>query len=83
MDKLKLNTEVKFNFISITGEEIMRTGEIIGKAKEIKKMWPEEFGGLSENEEIYLIRIEGNSQSSHHVATPSEIVEVLRKGQSI
>jgi len=80
MNKLKLNTEVKFSIISITGEEIQRTGEIIGKAKEIKKMWPEEFGGLPEDEEIYLIRIEGNSQSSHHVATPDEIVEVLRKG---
>lgn len=80
MEKLKLNTEVKFNFISITGEEIVRTGEIIGKAKEIKKMWPEEFGGLPEDEEIYLISVKGNSRSSHHVATPDEIVEVLRKG---
>ena len=80
MEKLKLNTEVKFSAISIIGEEILRKGEIIGHAPEIKKMWPEEFGGLPEDEEIYLIRIESNSQSSHHVATRDEIVEVLRKG---
>ena len=80
MEKLKLNTEVKFSAISITGEEIEMKGEVIGFAPEIKKMWPEEFGGLPEDEEIYLISVEGNSQSSHHVATPDEIVEVLRKG---
>lgn len=79
MEKLKLNTEVKFSAISIIGEEIERKGEIIGFAPEIKKMWPEEFGGLPEDEEIYLIRIESNSQSSHHVATRDEIVEVLKK----
>lgn len=77
MEKLKLNTEVKFSAISITGEEIEREGEIIGFAKEIKKMWPEEFGGLPEDEEIYLILLKSNGRHTHHVAVRNEIVEVI------
>jgi len=79
MEKLRRGTQVKFNAISIIGEEIPMIGKIVGFASEIKKMWPEEFSGMSENEEIYLILMRSDSQKSHYVATPNEIIEVLKK----
>lgn len=79
MEQLRRGTLVRFNVINLIGKETQMVGEVIGKAKEVKKMWPEEFGGMSESEEIYLILLRSDSQKSHYVATPSEIIEILKK----
>lgn len=54
-------------------------GEVIGFAEEVRKLWPEEFAEMPENEEIYVILVRGNIQDKRYVATPNEIIEVLEK----
>ncbi len=79
MKKLETCTQVKFNAISFIGEEIPMEGKVIGFAPEVKKLWPLEFGGMPEDEEIYLILVRGNSQNYRYVAAPDEIVEILQE----
>jgi len=81
MEKLRKGTQVKFNAINFIGEEIPMSGEIIGHADEVKRLWPEEFGGIPVDGEAYLILVRGNSQNYRYVAMPNEIIEVLKKEQ--
>jgi len=75
--KLEAGTRVKFKAITITGKEIPMTGEVIGFADEVRKLWTTEFAEMPEDEEIYVILVRGNIQDYRYVATPNEIVEVL------
>ena len=75
--KLEAGTRVKFKAITITGKEIPMTGEVIGFAEDVRRLWSLEFAEMPADEEIYVILVRGNSQNYRYVATPNEIVEVL------
>lgn len=70
---LKKGTKIEFVQISIlTGNKIKYHGEIIGHAKEVRKMWPVECGEVVNP--VYLIKCEdpyGNT--FHHMIFPEEV----------
>ena len=53
---MRKGQEIRFSSISdLTGQTLELTGVIIGGAKEIKKMQPEEFGGMGDDEKVFLV----------------------------
>ena len=75
---LKTGDRITFAYISdFTGVQIDVDGIIIGHAKDVKKMWPEEMGGLTEDENCYLVPRKDNfGNTFHHVVWPEEILGV-------
>lgn len=75
--QLEIGTKVAFFYINdFTGEEIELEGVIVGKAKDCKKMWPDEMGGLGDHDPCYLVKRKdhfGNTFS--HCVWPDEIIE--------
>ena len=66
---------VKFKSISdFTGETLQLEGTIIGGAKEIKKIQPEECGGMDNDEKVFLVERKDNFGNTHrHIVYPEEI----------
>ena len=74
---MNIGQQIKFSAISaLTGHTLELEGTIEGGAEEIKKMQPEEFGGLKDNEEVYLVKREDNfGNTLRYVVFPEEILE--------
>ena len=68
---------VRFTTINdLTGQLIQLEGEVVGKAEEIKILQPDEYGGLSIEEEVYLVKREDNfGNTLHYVVFPEEVLE--------
>ena len=75
--KLRKGSIICFNAISdLTGQTLELEGIIIGGAKEIKKIQPEEFGGMEDVEKAYLVeRMDGFGNKLRYVVFPEEIIE--------
>ena len=53
---VNIGDEIRFKAISdLTGQRLELTGVIEGGPKEIKKMQPAEYGGLRDDEQVFLV----------------------------
>ena len=77
----KLNEQIRFKAIDdFTGEELNLKGKIVGFAKDIKKMSSVEFGELSDEEEVYLVKsIVAGEERGYHVVYEDEILKEAKK----
>lgn len=76
MKKLRKGTKVKFRAIDdFTGQRVEKVGRVIGHAKEIKAIEPVEFGELGDDEECYLVKVEGRYSTLRHVVFADEIIK--------
>lgn len=75
--KLRKGSTIRFSAINdFTGDIMKLEGKIEGGAKEIKKIDPENFGGLEDDEEIYLVvRKDNFGNTLRHVVNPEEVLE--------
>lgn len=73
---MRKGESIKFSAMSdLTGQMMRLEGVIIGEAKEIKQMQPEEFGGMENNEEVYLVERKDNfGNILRYVVHPEEIL---------
>ena len=71
---------IKFKSMSeFTGEIIQLEGKILGRAKEIKKIHPEEYGGMPDDEEVFLVgRLDNFGNIHRHVVYPDEILKTKK-----
>lgn len=78
MAKMRKGQRIRFTVISdFTGEKYEAEGIIKGKAKEIKALDPDNFGGMEDDEEAYLVvSLDNYGNTNRHVVFPEE---VLRK----
>ena len=76
MAKMRKGTRISFSCPDefISGIKVM--GIIVGSAKEIRKMYPEEYAELPDNEECYLVKrnIPAMGIIRHYVVFPEEIM---------
>lgn len=74
---MSIGQRIKFSAISdFTGQTLELEGTIEGGPKEIKKIQPEEFGELPDEEEVYLVvRKDGFGNTLRYVVHPEEIIE--------
>lgn len=75
---LQKGDRITFVYISgFTGEQIDVDGIIIGYTKDVKAMWPDEMGGLTGDEDCYLVRRKDSfGNTFHHCVWPEEILAV-------
>ena len=76
-ERLEKGTKVRFvNYNDYGMPEVV--GKIAGHAEEIKKMYPEEYAELPDNEVAYLIKFTDRyGNTKRYVSFPNEIIEVL------
>lgn len=82
---MKVGNQIKFEAISdLTGQKLQLEGTIIGGAKEIKKMQPEEYDGMPDDEKVFLVeRKDDFGNVLRYVVYPEEILkEVKNENQS-
>jgi len=72
---LRKGTKIIFEQMNdFTGKQMRLQGEIVGHAKEIKKMWPEECGAATDP--VYLVkRKDVFNNILLHVVFPEELVK--------
>ena len=73
---LRRGAEIKFSrMCELTGEMLKNTkGVIVGHAKEIKKMWPEEYSEVADP--VYLVKFKDVYDNTFHgVIYPEEIIK--------
>ena len=75
--KFRRGSMIRFSAINdFTGDPMKLVGKVVGYAKEIKKIDPENFGGLEDDEEIYLVMRKDNYGNwLRHVVNPEEVLE--------
>jgi hypothetical protein len=76
---MEIGTKIRFKTISdFTGEELTLEGTIEGGPKEIKKLQPEEYGGMKDSEKVHLVkRVDSFGNTLRYVVYPDEILEIL------
>jgi hypothetical protein len=59
----------------IPGVKVM--GKVVGFAEDIRRIWPDEYCDLSDNDECYLVRrnIKDMGVIRHYVLFPREVME--------
>jgi len=77
---MKKGQVIKFKSMSdLTGKILQLEGVIIGGAKEIKQMQPEECGGMDDNEKVFLVEVKDNFGNVHrHIVYPEEILKTKK-----
>lgn len=79
--KLHKNQIIKFITIDdLTGEEIELCGKIVADWEAIKRGHPEEYGGVDENSEVYLV--DALHYAERFVVYKDEIIKILKKENS-
>lgn len=77
---MKLRKGSIIRFISMdefTGQEVEITGKIVGDWEAIKRGHPEEYGGVDENSEVYLVS--ALHYAERFIVYKDEIIKVLKK----
>lgn len=74
--KFRKGSTIRFSAINdFTGDRMKLEGKIVGGAKEIKKIDPENFGELEDDEEVYLVvRKDNFANTLRHVVNPEEVL---------
>ena len=76
--KLRKGQTIKFKAMNdYSGEEIELLGTVVGDWKEVKKRYPEEMGGIDENDEVFLVDVP--HYSGYHIVYMSEIIKKKEK----
>jgi hypothetical protein len=75
--KMRRGQKIRFTAISdFTGDRYEAEGIIKGKAKEIKAIDPDNFGGMEDDEEVYLVvSLDNYGNTNRHVIFPEDIVK--------
>lgn len=77
---MTLGRIIKFKSMSdLTGKILQLEGVVVGGAKEIKKAQPEEYGGMEDDEKVFLVKTIDNFGNTHrHIVYPDEILKTKK-----